>query len=101
MDSLKGAHPGNENSSEMLEIISRLAGLARDFDVSLLIVHHLRKLNMIDQKSHTKVTLPTIPKGKEWMLLRLTYAGTCRCFVTAKLCRPVLGTSRLPKSPPK
>lgn len=60
VDSLRGAHRGNENSSEMLEIMSRLAGLARDFNVALLIVHHLRKLNMIEQKNHAKVTLDRV-----------------------------------------
>lgn len=44
VDSLRGAHTKDENNSDALqEILSRLANLARDYSIAVLVLHHLRK----------------------------------------------------------
>lgn len=48
LDSLRGAFQGDENSSECANLLVRLAALARDTDLPLLIIHHLRKKSMVD-----------------------------------------------------
>jgi hypothetical protein len=44
VDSLRGGHKGDENTSkDMIGILSYLSRLARDFNVALLVIHHVRK----------------------------------------------------------
>lgn len=47
VDSLRGAHRGDENSSS-IEIVKWLAQLARDTDKPVLLSHHLRKRGLFD-----------------------------------------------------
>ena len=43
VDSLRGAHSFDENDSRMVTMLQELAGIARDYDIAVLCVHHLRK----------------------------------------------------------
>ena len=45
VDSLRGAHRGDENSSETADLVIWLAKLARDTRRPVLLVHHVRKRN--------------------------------------------------------
>ncbi|MCK5307161.1 MAG: AAA family ATPase [Zetaproteobacteria bacterium] len=47
VDSLRGAHRGDENSSS-IEVVKWLAQLARDTDKPVLLTHHLRKRGLLD-----------------------------------------------------
>lgn len=47
VDSLRGAHRGDENSSS-IEVVKWLAQLARDTDKPVLLTHHLRKRGLFD-----------------------------------------------------
>ena len=52
VDSLRGAHTKSENDSDQLQVIlTRLAGLAREFAVAVLILHHLRKKDRMEKSS--------------------------------------------------
>lgn len=48
VDSMRGAYHGDENASDTIEVLSKLAALARDAQISVLVVHHLRKKGMLD-----------------------------------------------------
>lgn len=48
VDSLRGMHRGDENSSETMNTIKWLAELARDSGKELLLTHHLRKRSIFD-----------------------------------------------------
>lgn len=48
VDSLRGAHRGDENSSELFELLIWLAGQARDSGKAMLVLHHLRKKGLQD-----------------------------------------------------
>lgn len=48
VDSLRGVHSKDENSSETIEIVMLLAELARDSGIPVLVSHHLRKRNTFD-----------------------------------------------------
>lgn len=48
VDSLRGIHRGDENSSETMHIIKWLAELARDSGKELILSHHLRKRSLFD-----------------------------------------------------
>lgn len=48
VDSLRGAFQGDENSSECANLLVKLASLARDTNLPVLVVHHLRKKSMVD-----------------------------------------------------
>lgn len=48
VDSLSGAHRGDENSAETVQTILRLATLARDTEKPVLLTHHLRKRNKFE-----------------------------------------------------
>jgi len=43
VDSLRGAHSFDENDSRMVTMLQELARIARDCDIAVLCVHHLRK----------------------------------------------------------
>lgn len=43
IDSLRGSHSGDENSSKSMEVLAWLAALARDTAKPVLVTHHLRK----------------------------------------------------------
>ena len=43
VDSLRGAHSQDENSSRLITVVKSLAGLARNFNRPVLVIHHLRK----------------------------------------------------------
>lgn len=58
VDSLKGAHGGDENSSAMMETCKWLAELARDTGKPVLLSHHLRKRGILDLAG--KITLDRI-----------------------------------------
>jgi|AntAceMinimDraft_16_1070373.scaffolds.fasta_scaffold04027_3 replicative DNA helicase len=55
VDSLRGAHRRDENSSETAEVVIWLAELARDSRKPVLVIHHLRKRSLRDR--HGVVTL--------------------------------------------
>jgi hypothetical protein len=48
VDSLRGAHRGDENSSDMIHVMGWLAELARDTGKPVLLLHHLRKRGFFD-----------------------------------------------------
>jgi RecA-family ATPase len=48
VDSLSGAHKGNENSSRTIAIVKGLAQIARDTGKPILLTHHLRKRGLFD-----------------------------------------------------
>jgi len=48
LDSLRGAYRGDENASANIELLNRLAGLAQQTQIAILVVHHLRKRGMLD-----------------------------------------------------
>jgi putative DNA primase/helicase len=48
VDSLRGAHRGEENSNDAADIVFWLAALARNTGKPVLILHHLRKRGMLD-----------------------------------------------------
>jgi len=49
VDSLVGSHSGEENSSkDMRRVMSFLAGLARDANILIIVIHHLRKRGLND-----------------------------------------------------
>jgi putative DNA primase/helicase len=58
VDSLRGIHRGDENSSASMEIVKWLAELARDTGKPILLTHHLRKRGILDVGD--KVTLDRI-----------------------------------------
>jgi hypothetical protein len=49
VDSLRGAHSGDENSSEVIWVGKWLAELARDTGKPVLLTHHLRKRSLVDR----------------------------------------------------
>jgi len=48
LDSLRGAYHGNENDSDSVCLMIKLAEVARDADIAVLIIHHLRKRSIFD-----------------------------------------------------
>jgi hypothetical protein len=48
VDSLRGAHRGDENSSNIVDLMAKLASLARDRHIAVLVVHHVRKQQIQD-----------------------------------------------------
>ena len=48
IDSLSGAHSGDENTSEIRSLLFELAELARNKNIALLVTHHLRKRSAVD-----------------------------------------------------
>lgn len=50
IDSISGAHGKKENSADMRSVISRLADLARDFELAVIVTHHLRKRSKDDPR---------------------------------------------------
>lgn len=48
IDSLRGANSRNENDSDVIGLIMRLAELARDCNKPILLTHHLRKRGLLD-----------------------------------------------------
>jgi len=48
IDSLRGSHRGDENSSELMNLGLYLAGLARDTNKPVIATHHLRKKSAFD-----------------------------------------------------
>lgn len=50
VDSLRGAYRGDENASVSIALLNRLAALARDKGIAVLVVHHLRKRGLLDGK---------------------------------------------------
>lgn len=58
LDSLRGSYRGDENSSDLVELLSKLAALARDTGSAILIIHHLRKASSYENLS--EVTLDRI-----------------------------------------
>jgi hypothetical protein len=53
VDSLRGAHSGDENSSEVIWVGKWLAELARDTGKPVLLTHHLRKRSLLDRSEVT------------------------------------------------
>lgn len=51
IDSLRGANSRDENSSETMAIVHKLAELARDSGKPVLLTHHLRKRSIFDTDS--------------------------------------------------
>jgi hypothetical protein len=49
IDSLRGAHRRDENSSETITVVKWLAELARDAGKPVLLTHHLRKRGLLDR----------------------------------------------------
>jgi len=50
IDSLSTAYSGDENSSDMREALSKLAAVARDLDIPVVLIHHLNKPGPLDTK---------------------------------------------------
>ena len=48
VDSLRGAHSRDENSSESIFLVKWLAQLARDTGKTIILTHHLRKRGLLD-----------------------------------------------------
>ncbi len=48
IDSLRGANSRNENDSDVITLVMRLAELARDCNKPILLTHHLRKRGLFD-----------------------------------------------------
>ena len=48
IDSLRGSHRGDENSSELVNLVLYLAALARDTNKPVIATHHLRKKSAFD-----------------------------------------------------
>ena len=48
VDSLRGAHRGDENSSQIVDLMTKLTSLSRDCKVAVLVIHHVRKQQMHD-----------------------------------------------------
>ena len=48
VDSLSGAHRGDENSASMRDLLTNLASLAQSTGLAMLVVHHLRKKGLFD-----------------------------------------------------
>jgi hypothetical protein len=48
VDSLRGIHSGDENSSDLIGLVKWLAELARDSNRPILLTHHLRKRGIFD-----------------------------------------------------
>lgn len=48
VDSLSGAYKGDENSSDMRNLLHDLAMLARNYNIAVLATHHLRKANPME-----------------------------------------------------
>lgn len=53
IDSLRGSHRLDENSSELIEILSDLACMARDYECAVLVIHHLRKRSAMEPATVT------------------------------------------------
>lgn len=53
VDSLSGSNRREENRGQQLELVQRLAGLARDCQRPMLITHHLRKRGLMDSAEVT------------------------------------------------
>lgn len=48
LDSLRGLHSRDENSSEVMSVVHWLAELARDIQKPIILTHHLRKRGLFD-----------------------------------------------------
>lgn len=48
LDSLRGAYKGDENASDTILLLGRLADLAQRYQVPVLTLHHLRKKGLLD-----------------------------------------------------
>ena len=53
IDSLRGSHRMDENSSDLVNMLSRLAGIARNANIAILVVHHLRKKSAMESANVT------------------------------------------------
>jgi len=53
IDSLRGSHRMDENSSDLVNVLSRLAGIARNANIAILVVHHLRKKSVMESSDVT------------------------------------------------
>jgi putative DNA primase/helicase len=51
VDSLRGANSRDENSSDTMGMVQKVAGLARDSGKPILLTHHLRKKSIFDTDS--------------------------------------------------
>lgn len=57
VDSLRGAAGGDENSSEFMKVVKWLSELARDSGKPILLIHHLRKPNFMDNGSGPNLSM--------------------------------------------
>jgi hypothetical protein len=55
VDSLRGAHGGDENSSDLADLMKKLAVMARDHNIAILALHHLRKTNQFEQSGEVSL----------------------------------------------
>lgn len=55
IDSLRGALQGDENSSDVGTPLARLAGLARRYQVPIIVIHHLRKTNQFESQDEVSL----------------------------------------------
>jgi hypothetical protein len=51
VDSLSGGHRRDENSTSMLELVKFLAIMARDLNIPVLLIHHLRKKGLLEDNT--------------------------------------------------
>lgn len=55
IDSLRGAFRGDENASDVSEPMARLAVLARDRNIPIVVVHHLRKASQFESQGEVSI----------------------------------------------
>lgn len=51
IDSLRGAHGGDENSSKVAEVLQNLASIAEETKAAIVIIHHTRKIGLDEEFS--------------------------------------------------
>lgn len=51
IDSLRGAHGGDENSSKVADVLQKLAAIAERTNTAIIIVHHTRKMQFDEELS--------------------------------------------------
>jgi hypothetical protein len=51
IDSLRGAHNGDENSSRVAEVLQNLASIAEETKAAIVVIHHTRKIHVDEEMS--------------------------------------------------
>lgn len=73
LDSLRGSHSGDENSSDTVSVVKLIAEIARNSGKPCIIIHHLRKRNETD--SREEITLDRLRGSSALVqMVRLVWA---------------------------